>query len=99
MATLCLQGGGGGGAGQAGRRRHLPVGGDSAQGAPGTASNALATVLALLPKRLLMGAVAAHHALCPLHLMSVCLLLMAQVTRKAPPTAWEAQPPGQPGQL
>ena len=67
--------------------------GDSTNSTPSTARNALATVLALLPERLLSGAVAAHHALGPLHLMPICLLLMAQVTCKASPTAWETQPP------
>lgn len=72
---------------------HLPMCGDSTNSTPSTARNALSTVLALLPERLLSGAVAAHHALGPLHLMPICLLLMAQVTCKASPTAWETQPP------
>lgn len=68
------------------------MGGSSPYRALGTAGYALATVLALLPQGLLMGAVATHHALRPLHLMPICLLLMTQVTWKAPPTAWKAKP-------
>ena len=55
---------------------HLPMGGGSPYCALGTASNALATVLALLPDRLLMRAVATYHSLCPFHLMPICLLFM-----------------------
>ncbi len=63
--------------GQAGEEGvDLPVCGDSTNGSSGTECNALAAVLALLPKRLLSGAVATHHTLGPLHLMPVCLLLM-----------------------
>lgn len=74
---------------------YLPVGGDSAYGTSSTARNALATVLALLPEGLLCRAVAAHHALRPLHLMPIRLLLMTQVTGKAAPTAGEPKPPDQ----
>lgn len=66
------------------------MGGSSPYSALGTASYALGAVLALLPEGLLMGAVATHHALRPLHLVPICLLLMTQVTREAPATAWEA---------
>ena len=70
------------------------MGGGSPYRTLGAASNALVTVLALLPKRLLVRAVATYHALRPFHFMPICLLLMTQVTWEAPPTAWEPQPPG-----
>lgn len=69
---------------------HLPMVCGSTDSASCTASNTLATVVALLAQSLLLGAIATHHALRPLHFMPISALLMTQVTCKSAPTAWEA---------
>jgi hypothetical protein len=43
---------------------------------------------------LFCGAVAAHHAQRPLHVMPICPFLMAQVTGETLPATWKAKPPG-----
>lgn len=59
----------------------------------GAGGEALAAAGAALADGLLQAAEAAHHARCPLHLVPVGRLLVAQVARKALPAAREPQPP------